>query len=174
MISLLAAFQFLTIFPGILRRPFTPAELGRAVGWYPLVGLAVGGALFGLHAALTAFFSSAITAAFTLLAWVILTRALHFDGFIDMCDAVFGGFTPERRLEILKDTGVGAFGLAGGVLLLLVKYATLANPSGSFPGLLLAPVLARWAISIALFSFPYLKLIITMYVLCKFILCCLS
>jgi adenosylcobinamide-GDP ribazoletransferase len=157
MISLLAAFQFLTIFPGILRRPFTPGELGRSVGWYSLVGLMLGSVLLGLHTLLTALFPSIINAALTLLAWLVFTRALHFDGFIDMCDALFGGYTPERRLKILKDTRIGAFGLAGGTLLLLAKFAALVEASNSFPALLLAPVFGRWALSLALYTFPYAR-----------------
>ena len=45
MISLLAAFQFLTVFPTVIRRLFTPDEMGRAVAYFPLVGLALGGIL---------------------------------------------------------------------------------------------------------------------------------
>jgi len=48
MISLLAAFQFLTTFPALIRRAFSAGELGRAVGYFPIVGLALGGVLFGL------------------------------------------------------------------------------------------------------------------------------
>ena len=56
MISLLTAFQFLTTFPAIIRRTFTAQELGRAVGYFPLVGLALGGVLYGLEIALRLIF----------------------------------------------------------------------------------------------------------------------
>ena len=46
MISLLTAFQFLTIFPALIRRTFTAQELGRAVGFFPFVGLALGGIFY--------------------------------------------------------------------------------------------------------------------------------
>jgi adenosylcobinamide-GDP ribazoletransferase len=156
MISLLTAFQFLTIFPAIIRRAFTAGELGRAVGYFPLVGLALGGVLYGMEVGLGLIFPAQVVAIFILAAWLLLTRALHFDGFLDTCDGLFGGFTPERRLEIMRDSRVGAFGVAGGGLLLLAKYAAIVSLPG-LSGLLLAPVLGRWATSIAIFAYPYAR-----------------
>ena len=156
MASLLAAFQFLTTFPAIVRRAFTPHELGRAVGYFPLVGLALGGVLYGLESGLQLIFPEAVVAVLILAIWLLLTRALHFDGFLDTCDGLFGGFTSERRLEIMRDSRVGAFGVAGGGLLMLAKYtAIISIPHLS--GLLLAPVMGRWALSIAIFAYPYAR-----------------
>lgn len=156
MTTLLAAFQFLTTFPAIIRRPFTVLELGRAVGYFPVVGLALGGVLFGLGSSLRLIFPMQVVAIFILVVWLLLTRALHFDGFLDTCDGLFGGFTSERRLEIMRDSRVGAFGVAGGVILLLTKYAAIISLP-HFSGLLLAPVLGRWATSLAIFAFPYAR-----------------
>lgn len=156
MTSLLTAFQFLTTFPAVIRRAFTAQELGRAVGYFPVVGLALGGLLYGLGNGLSLIFPEPVVAVLILAAWLLLTRALHFDGFLDTCDGLFGGFTPERRLEIMRDSRVGAFGVAGGGLLLLAKYAALISLP-HLPGLLLAPVLGRWALSIAIFAYPYAR-----------------
>ena len=112
MTSIIAAFQFLTIFPTLIKRMFTAQEMGRAVGWFPLVGLVLGFALYGINRAAGLIFPAIISAALTLFAWIILTRAFHLDGFMDTCDGLFGGYTPERRLEIMKDSRVGAFGAA--------------------------------------------------------------
>ena len=156
MTSLLTAFQFLTTFPAVIRRAFSPQELGRAVGYFPLVGLALGGLLYGLENGLSLIFPESVVAVLILVTWLLLTRALHFDGFLDTCDGLFGGFTPERRLEIMRDSRVGAFGVAGGGLLLLAKYAALISLP-HLPGLVLAPVLGRWALSIAIFAYPYAR-----------------
>ena len=156
MISLLTAFQFLTTFPAVIRRAFTVQELGRAVGFFPLIGLALGGVLYGLEIGLRLIFPTQVVAIFILATWLLLTRALHFDGFLDSCDGLFGGFTPERRLEIMRDSRVGAFGAAGGGLLLLAKYAALISLP-HLSGLLLAPVLGRWVLSIAIFAYPYAR-----------------
>ncbi len=156
MISLLAAFQFLTTFPAVIRRSFTAGELGRAVGFFPVVGMALGGVLYGLGSVLQLIFPTPIVAIFILAAWLLLTRALHFDGFLDSCDGLFGGFTPERRLEIMRDSRVGAFGVAGGGLLLLAKYSVIVSLP-HLSGLLLAPVMGRWILSIAVFAYPYAR-----------------
>jgi len=156
MISLFTAFQFLTTFPAVIRHAFSAQELGRAVGFFPLVGLALGGVLYGLDYSLSLVFPLPVTAILVLAAWLLLTRALHFDGFLDTCDGLFGGFTPERRLEIMRDSRVGAFGVAGGGLLLLAKYAALVSLQG-LSGLVFAPVLGRWVLSIAIFAYPYAR-----------------
>ena len=156
MVSLLTSFQFLTTFPAVIRRAFTAQELGRAVGYFPLVGLALGGVFYGLEVGLSLIFPAQVVAVLILAAWLLLTRALHFDGFLDTCDGLFGGFTPERRLEIMRDSRVGAFGVAGGGLLLLAKYAAIVSLS-HLSGLLLAPVMGRWAVSIAIFAYPYAR-----------------
>jgi len=156
MITLVAAFQFLTILPVVVQRAFTPQEMGRAAGWFPLVGLALGGVLFGLAMGLRMIFPPSVVAVLVLATWLLLTRALHFDGFLDTCDGLFGGFTPERRLEIMRDSRVGAFGVAGGVLLLLTKYAAIATLP-NLSELVLAPVFGRWVLSMAVFAYPYAR-----------------
>ena len=156
MVPLLAAFQFLTIFPAVIRRSFTAGELGRAVGFFPIVGLGLGGILYGMKIGLGLIFPGMLVAVVILAAWLLLTRALHFDGFLDMCDGLFGGFTPERRLEIMRDSRVGAFGVAGGGMLLLAKYAAILSLT-NLSGLVLAPVLGRWVLSMAVFAYPYAR-----------------
>jgi len=89
----------------------------------------------------------------------LLTRGLHLDGFMDACDALAGGHNRERRLEILRDPHVGAFGVVAVVLLLLSKVSALA----ALPGesrlwtIVLVPCLARWAILVVMYRFPYVR-----------------
>lgn len=153
----LAAMQFLTIAPPLVRRPFTDAELGRAVGYFPLVGLLIGGFLVGLDRLLAVVLPPGVAAALVLTAWVVCTGALHLDGFLDSCDGLFGGRTPEERLRILRDERVGAFAVIGGILLLLVKYQSLAAITHRSMALLLAPVLGRWGMAVAVVAFPYAR-----------------
>ena len=61
------------------------------------------------------------------MAWVGLTGALHMDGFCDVCDGLFGGQTAEGRLRIMRDPHLGTFGLVGGLLLLLGKFAAIQS-----------------------------------------------
>ena len=157
MIPLLAAFQFLTIFPTVIQRLFTPAEMGRSVAFYPFVGLILGGILLALDGGLRLIFPAQLAAVFVVTAWLLLTRALHFDGFLDIFDGLFGGFTPERRLEIMKDSRVGSFGVAAGGLLLFAKISSITSLLDRPAAFLLAPVLARWVMVLAIFAFPYAR-----------------
>ncbi|HEY73526.1 MAG: adenosylcobinamide-GDP ribazoletransferase [Chloroflexi bacterium] len=153
----LAALQFLTLIPPVVRRPFTSVEMGRAVGYFPLTGALLGALLVGLNWGLAQVFPSGVSAGLVLASWVVVTGALHLDGFLDTCDGLFGGYTPESRMDIMRDERVGAFGLAGGVLLLLLKYAALIAIPHRTVALLLAPTLARWGMALAVVLFPYAR-----------------
>ena len=160
MIEFLAALQFLTVTPPIIRRAFTAREMGGAVGFYPLIGLLLGAALTGGAALANRFFPQPLAAALTLTLWVTLTGGLHVDGFLDACDGLLGGATPERRMEIMRDHRIGAFAFAGGALLFLLKFSALAalHATGwQFTALLLAPALGRWAMTVTVAAFPYAR-----------------
>jgi adenosylcobinamide-GDP ribazoletransferase len=157
MTPIIAAFQFLTICPTLIRRMFTSREMGQAVAWFPLVGLVLGLLLYAVHYAAQLIFPANVSAALTIFAWVIFTRAFHLDGFMDACDGLFGGFTPERRMEIMKDSRMGAFGVAGGVLVLLTQYAALNSSLNVLSALVLAATLGRWASSLVIYIFPYAR-----------------
>jgi adenosylcobinamide-GDP ribazoletransferase len=157
MTPIIAAFQFLTIFPTLVKRMFTSQEMGRAAGWFPLVGVVLGALLYGVNYSARLIFPDSVSAALTLFAWIMLTRAFHLDGFMDTCDGLFGGWTPERRLEIMKDSRVGAFGVAGGVLVLLTKYSALSSSTNIFAALMLATTLGRWASPLVIYAFPYAR-----------------
>lgn len=153
-----AALQFLTIFPPLFgRQPAGVEALARAAGTFPLVGLVIGALLFGVNFLLARVFPAPVRAALTLAAWVALTGALHLDGFLDSCDGLFAGSTPQSRLEILRDERIGAYAFAGGFLLLALKFAALAAAPALAPALLLAPLLGRWSVTLAIYSFPYAR-----------------
>jgi len=86
----------------------------------------------------------------TLIIWVALTGGLHLDGLADCCDGLLASVSVERRLEIMKDPHLGAFGVIGLVLILSLKVTILASlvPTTSF-GILLAGSLGRWCILMA-------------------------
>jgi len=157
MVAIIAAFQFLTIFPTLIKRMFTSQEMGHAVAWFPLVGIVLGLALYGVNTLAQLVFPASVSAALTLFASVIFTRAFHLDGFMDTCDGLFGGWTPERRLEIMKDSRMGAFGVAGGILVLLTEYAALQSYTNLFPVLVLSTMLGRWASPLMIYVFPYAR-----------------
>jgi len=155
-VSLLVALRFLTIIP--LPGPARVSDklLGRSTAWYPLVGVLLGGVLYGCGRLLTRIWSPWTLSALCLAIWVILTRGLHLDGLADTLDGLGGGATPSKRRAIMKDSRIGVFGALGLVLLLLLKLAFIAElaPGRGLLGLLLAPVLGRWAMLLAVFAYP--------------------
>jgi adenosylcobinamide-GDP ribazoletransferase len=158
MTPLLAALQFPLLTPAFIRRAFTPREMGQSVGFYPLIGLLLGAVLALADALLGYLFPIPVRSALVLALWIILTGGLHLDGFLDSCDGLLGASTPERRMEIMRDERVGAFALAGGVLLLLLMFSSLSTMSfDRWAVLLIAPVLGRWGISMAVVAFPYAR-----------------
>lgn len=150
------AWRLLTIIP----LPFLPTAADRPAGWaaayYPLVGLMLGLALAG--AGQLFFFSlpPGLAAALLLAQWAGLTGLLHLDGFMDSCDGLLPPRDPARRLEIMKDSRVGAFGVVGVILLLLIKFNALAAlpPAYRMPALIVIPALARWAMTWAMARYP--------------------
>jgi adenosylcobinamide-GDP ribazoletransferase len=156
-IALLAAIQFLTILPPLIRRSFTPRQLSASVAFFPLVGALLGLFLAATGALLALVFPPLARSAVILTLWVLLTGCLHLDGFLDTCDGLLGGWTPEQRLEIMRDERVGAYALAGGVLLLLLKFSALASLSRHWEALVVATTLGRWGMSLAIVAFPYAR-----------------
>jgi len=151
-----AALQFLTIVHPFVRQTFTGKEMGQAVGCFPLVGLLIG-AVLAVQDWLLGGLLQGVNVPLLLTVWVLLTGALHMDGLLDTCDGLFGGQTPEERLEIMRDPRVGAFGVIGGVLFLLLKAAALGSAPHRTAVLLLAPTLARWSLAFCVICFPYAR-----------------
>jgi len=150
-----AALQFLTISPPVVKHPFTASEMGASIVFYPVVGLMIGLILALGSWLLQKIFPIQLTAALILGIWIIISGALHLDGFLDACDGLFGGWTPEKRLEIMRDKHHGTFAVAGGVILLFVKFSALIACQLAPLALIFSPMLARWGMSLAIIAFPY-------------------
>ena len=158
---LLVALSFLTILPVGLGSA-TDIEISRSRGWYPIVGLLYGLLLVALvllwTLALGVPMFTPVLAALLVMAMAAANRFLHLDGLMDFCDAMWGGHTVERRLEIMRDSRVGSFAVAGCVSVLLVKYSALLSLLTMVPGLsglLFFPIVSRWAMTLLLTVFPY-------------------
>jgi len=158
-LKFLAAFQFLTSIPIPRRREASPEELGRSTVYFPVVGLIIGLILAGLYWLLGIILPPAVVNALLIVALVIITGALHLDGFVDTCDGIAGHRTVEDRWRVMHDSRAGAFGIVGVALLLLVKYVSLSSipESSMMATLVFMPVVSRWAMVYALFVYPYAR-----------------
>jgi adenosylcobinamide-GDP ribazoletransferase len=137
----------MTTLPIKLPNDWSAGDSGRASVWYPFVGLVIGAITWLVWDVANRVFPPLVGSILTLIVWVLLTGGLHLDGLADCCDGLFMSAAPERRLQVMKDPHVGAFGVIGLILVLLLKAAAL-TPAPS-PGILLAASLARWCILLA-------------------------
>src|SRR5512138_555901 len=145
--SMRIAFGLMTTLLIRLPDDWSVGDSGRAAVWYPLVGLVLGALSWLAWEGARLVFPPLFGGVITLVVWVALTGGLHLDGLADCCDGLFASAAKERRLEIMKDPRVGAFGVIGLILVLLLKAAVLASlTSVSSFGILLAASLARWCI----------------------------
>jgi adenosylcobinamide-GDP ribazoletransferase len=128
----LAAFRYLTILP--LPRTRVAGDLGRAAGWFPVVGLALGACLAAASLAADRVVPPGV-------------GAMLLDGLADSCDGLGGGWSRERTLSIMRDARSGPYGVTAIVLVLGLKAAALSSlPEGlAWKALVLAPVLGRAA-----------------------------
>jgi adenosylcobinamide-GDP ribazoletransferase len=146
--TLRIAFGLMTTLPVKLPEDWSTGDSGRAAVWYPLVGLTIGALTWLAWKGTTLLlFPPLVTGVITLIIWVVLTGGLHLDGLADCCDGLFASVSPARRLEIMKDPHVGAFGVIGLILILFLKAAALTSLTNvSSFGILLAASLARGCI----------------------------
>jgi adenosylcobinamide-GDP ribazoletransferase len=133
----LSALSLLTRLPLNLKAPS-----GAAAAWaWPLAG-AVIGAIAGIIAtvAQTAGLPPGLAAALALVTQALLTGAMHEDGLADCADGFWGGWTPARRLEIMKDSQIGTYGTLALILVTLIRWSAVATllASGAGPLFLVA------------------------------------
>ncbi|MFC9541588.1 adenosylcobinamide-GDP ribazoletransferase [Lysinibacillus sp. NPDC056959] len=125
--SIQLAFQFFTVLPVHKEIPLTKATITGMFAFLPWIGALMGTAVAAVIYGLTEWSaSSEVLLAFVIIGlFAIFTGGLHLDGFIDMGDAYFSYRDREKRLEILDDPRVGAFGVLSVLFLVLGKFVIL-------------------------------------------------
>jgi adenosylcobinamide-GDP ribazoletransferase len=155
--GLIAAVRFLTCLP-VPSASAGMDALHRALLYFPLVGLVMGGILVLIDALLALVFARPLVDFYLLAALVLLSGALHLDGLIDSADGLFSPGPAERRLAVMRESWAGPRGAAAALSVLLLQFAALrALPDSRVAALLLAPMLGRWAIVQAYVSYPYVR-----------------
>lgn len=121
--NIIAAFQFLTAIP--LPVKTREEHLKRSLGWFPLVGAVIGTATgFGFQL-FRLWFNENISAVFTILLYIILTRGLHLDGYMDTIDGFFSRKDRTSVLKIMKESVVGGFAVLGAGIWFLLVFSAL-------------------------------------------------
>ncbi len=129
--GLLGAIAFLTIvpLPGRLSRAVAP-DLDAAVPWFPVVGAAVGAAAGGIRAGFDPLLGHGPSTVLAMITLVVVTGALHYDGLADTADGLGVRGDLIRRLAVMRDSAIGAFGvlaLVGWGLLLFAALEPLTS-----------------------------------------------
>ena len=146
------AFHMLTILPFFKTHTFFKGINGYSAMFYPLVGFVIGALLWVVHLLLQDFLPPAHLAVIIFALWVLLSGALHLDGFSDTVDGLF--VPKERAFEVMKDAHVGGMGMVFSFVFLALKLSALL----SFDAYYLLPVLlmlSRLNATLAIYLFPY-------------------
>jgi adenosylcobinamide-GDP ribazoletransferase len=98
-----------------------------ALGWFPVVGALIGLAVGGFWWLAARAWPSLAAAALAVVADLVLTGGLHLDGLADSADGLVPPIPRERRLVVMADPTVGAFGVGAAASVLLLRFAALAS-----------------------------------------------
>ena len=166
--ALCIAFSFLTTLP-VPSVEWTPSRLRYVPVAIPMTGVVIGTLGAVLFSSLRFWeVSPVLRAVIMTFFFLVITGALHMDGLMDTCDAVFSRKERKERLEILSDTYVGAFAVIGCAAVLMLKTGifselfTSFNSSPAVPPvsrvilLALIPVYSRLGLGL-LFFLPFAK-----------------
>jgi len=132
------------------------ANPARAVWTYPLVGLGLALIIGGVTSLCAAIgLPAPITAGLALGVLVMLTGAMHEDGLADTADGLWGGHDPARRLEIMKDSRIGAYGVLA--LIVVTGLRWLGFAEASWPAIVAAFVVSRAMMPALMHALPHAR-----------------
>lgn len=148
------AVSMLTIIPFFKVHDFFKGINGYAVMSYPLVGFLLGSILYTIHFLASPYLEPLHVGIIIFALWVLITGALHLDGFSDTIDGLF--VRKERALEVMKDPNTGGMGMVFSVTFLILKASSLAHLDAMY----LLPIimmLSRLNVVLAIYNFPYVS-----------------
>jgi adenosylcobinamide-GDP ribazoletransferase len=135
--------------------PAGDATIAQAIWALPLAGVVVGGVGAIVYAIAHRLGVPAWpAAALTIAATLVLTGCLHEDGLADTADGFGGGATRERKLEIMRDSRIGAYGVCALVVSILIRagvLASLADPAWVAWALIAAHCAGRATLPVLMF-----------------------
>lgn len=128
-----------------------------AVWAFPLVGLVIGAlACAGGWIAFAIDLPVSANAVLVVAILILTTGAMHEDGLADTADGLWGGFDKERRLEIMKDSHIGTYGVLALILSQLLRYGAIAAliSAGALWSLLVACIWSRALMPVLMAALP--------------------
>ncbi|NOG85122.1 MAG: adenosylcobinamide-GDP ribazoletransferase [Planctomycetes bacterium] len=119
--------QFLTAVPIAKSQRRRIPKISNIAFWFPIVGICIGIVLTGFYLLVLQLFPDLIADAIILIVYIAMTGGFHLDGFADSCDGLLGGNNRESRLEIMRDSRVGAYGVICLIVTIGLKYLCLVS-----------------------------------------------
>lgn len=163
-VDLAIALSLLSRVPVRLDHTAAGARTAQTAWAYPLVGAGLAALAGGIGWGLSALgLPPGPVAALVIAAQILLTGALHEDGLADSADGLWGGWDKARRLEIMRDSRIGAYGVLAlglGVLLrwsCLAALLTLAGPGAMLAALVATGAVSRAAMVAVMASLPFAR-----------------
>jgi len=149
--SMIAAIQFLTIVGPVKTGEVNADYLPKSLLYFPLVGLMIGVILVGANFVLSKHLNHSVVNLSIIILLIILTGALHLDGFADTLDGFYAGKDRQEILKIMEDSRIGTMAALGLFILILLKFTLLEGiPDGvKYRALLLMPLSSRWAMVVS-------------------------
>lgn len=160
MIPFFIALQFLTRIKIVNQTEWSVEDFGKSVVAFPYVGLIIGLILALLYGILSPFIPLVPLMLILVIAEFLITGGLHADGLMDTSDGLFSGRERDRKLEIMKDSRIGSFGVVAFVFVTLLKWQLLtAIPTSEFipMALIMMPLMSRWSLVLSIRSYPYAR-----------------
>ncbi len=148
------AFNMLSIIPFFKVHDFFKGINGYSAMFYPLIGFILGTILWATHYFLQDYMPSTHLAVIIFALWVLITGALHLDGFSDTVDGLF--VSRERALKVMKDSHVGGMGMIFSAVFLALKLSSVIH----FDAYYLLPVIllfSRLNAVLAIYFYNYIS-----------------
>lgn len=158
--SLVLSIQYFSRIPVPITVRFDEKTIKRSIFFFPLVGWIIGSLVYGFYQLADNFFPTPLLSVLLVSFMYWLTGALHADGWMDVFDGIGSSRDKERMLEIMKDSRVGAMGVAGFVILFAIKVTSLMVLLDSpfiQEVLIFSLLFARWGVLLAVYSFSYAR-----------------
>ena len=148
------AWNMLTIIPFFKVHDFFKGINGLSAMFYPLVGLLTGFILYSINSVLASYVPSSHLHMIIFACWVVITGAIHLDGFSDTIDGLF--VSKEKALEVMKDSHIGGMGMIFSIVFLLLKASSVIALE-ELSLLILVMVLSRSFIVFVIHWFRYVS-----------------
>lgn len=155
----LTAIQFYTRIPVPSWVGYTPGNLNRATGYFPLIGFLVGATGGAVYWLASKYLPVQVSVILTMISTLLLTGAFHEDAISDFCDGFGGGYSKEQILTIMKDSRIGTYGAIGLGMVLLSRFILLSNVDATdfFKAIVAGNVLSRLNTVGLIFSSHYIR-----------------